>query len=170
MDTVFAGFREILASFGGLLMMLIGDLSVAAKFELDQRLFVLIRKVWYPGAIGKSGPKSMSHLIITCSPSLPIECFLNVFPWMFSEFSYEDANIPAFYTSRTSESTQYYYIFGCAYVPRACFLLLRNCTPRIYWPSLKDLSSCLARCCGSVFNLERASRAIYIYGFELNFK
>ncbi|KAL3524803.1 hypothetical protein ACH5RR_013175 [Cinchona calisaya] len=36
---------EILASFGGLLMMLTGDLSVAAKFELDQRLFILIRKV-----------------------------------------------------------------------------------------------------------------------------
>ncbi|CDP01497.1 unnamed protein product [Coffea canephora] len=36
---------EILASFGGLLMMLRGDLSVASKFELDQRLFILIRKV-----------------------------------------------------------------------------------------------------------------------------
>lgn len=40
-----AGFREILASFGGLLMWLTGDLSVASKFELDQRLFILVRKV-----------------------------------------------------------------------------------------------------------------------------
>ncbi|KAK9111425.1 hypothetical protein Scep_018944 [Stephania cephalantha] len=36
---------EIYASFGGLLMMLRGDPSNAAKFELDQRLFLLIRKV-----------------------------------------------------------------------------------------------------------------------------
>uniref|UniRef100_I1Q4W0 Uncharacterized protein n=1 Tax=Oryza glaberrima TaxID=4538 RepID=I1Q4W0_ORYGL len=36
---------EIYASFGGLLMMLKGDPSSAASFELDQRLFLLIRKV-----------------------------------------------------------------------------------------------------------------------------
>ncbi|XP_006656430.1 DNA-directed RNA polymerases II, IV and V subunit 8B-like [Oryza brachyantha] len=36
---------EIYASFGGLLMMLKGDPSTAANFELDQRLFLLIRKV-----------------------------------------------------------------------------------------------------------------------------
>ncbi|KAK9155521.1 hypothetical protein Sjap_003001 [Stephania japonica] len=36
---------EIYASFGGLLMMLKGDPSNAAKFELDQRLFLLMRKV-----------------------------------------------------------------------------------------------------------------------------
>ncbi|XP_062179051.1 DNA-directed RNA polymerases II, IV and V subunit 8B-like isoform X3 [Phragmites australis] len=36
---------EIYASFGGLLMMLKGDPSNAASFELDQRLFLLIRKV-----------------------------------------------------------------------------------------------------------------------------
>uniref|UniRef100_A0A0E0E5U6 Uncharacterized protein n=1 Tax=Oryza meridionalis TaxID=40149 RepID=A0A0E0E5U6_9ORYZ len=35
---------EIYASFGGLLMMLKGDPSSAASFELDQRLFLLIRK------------------------------------------------------------------------------------------------------------------------------
>ncbi|TVU07766.1 hypothetical protein EJB05_41135 [Eragrostis curvula] len=37
--------REIYASFGGLLMMLKGDPASAANFELDQRLFLLIRKV-----------------------------------------------------------------------------------------------------------------------------
>ncbi|KAJ4751453.1 hypothetical protein LUZ62_085858 [Rhynchospora pubera] len=36
---------EIYASFGGLLMMLKGDPSNASNFELDQRLFLLIRKV-----------------------------------------------------------------------------------------------------------------------------
>ncbi|CAL9129212.1 DNA-directed RNA polymerases I, II, and III [Musa troglodytarum] len=36
---------EIYASFGGLLMMLKGDPSNAAQFELDQRLFLLMRKV-----------------------------------------------------------------------------------------------------------------------------
>ncbi|KAJ1273361.1 hypothetical protein BS78_06G274200 [Paspalum vaginatum] len=36
---------EIYASFGGLLMMLRGDTSCAANFELDQRLFLLIKKV-----------------------------------------------------------------------------------------------------------------------------
>ncbi|KAM7486726.1 hypothetical protein LguiA_002735 [Lonicera macranthoides] len=34
-----------LVSFGGLLMMMKGDPSIAAKFELDQRLFILMRKV-----------------------------------------------------------------------------------------------------------------------------
>ncbi|KAF8687485.1 hypothetical protein HU200_043180 [Digitaria exilis] len=36
---------EIYASFGGLLMLLRCDTSSAASFELDQRLFLLIRKV-----------------------------------------------------------------------------------------------------------------------------
>ncbi|KAJ8460350.1 hypothetical protein OPV22_033276 [Ensete ventricosum] len=36
---------ELYASFGGLLMMLKGDPSNAAQFELDQRLFLLMRKV-----------------------------------------------------------------------------------------------------------------------------
>ncbi|KAL6909397.1 hypothetical protein ACP4OV_001678 [Aristida adscensionis] len=36
---------EIYASFGGLLMMLKGDPSVASSFELDQRLFLLMRKL-----------------------------------------------------------------------------------------------------------------------------
>lgn len=36
---------DMYVSFGGLLMMLKGDPSIAAKFELDQRLFILIRKV-----------------------------------------------------------------------------------------------------------------------------
>jgi len=36
---------EIYASFGGLLMQLRCDSSSAASFELDQRLFLLIRKV-----------------------------------------------------------------------------------------------------------------------------
>ncbi|WOK99385.1 RNA polymerase [Canna indica] len=36
---------EMYASFGGLLMMLKGDPSNAANFELDSRLFLLIRKV-----------------------------------------------------------------------------------------------------------------------------
>ncbi|XP_066364373.1 DNA-directed RNA polymerases II, IV and V subunit 8B-like [Miscanthus floridulus] len=36
---------EIYASFGGLLMLLRGDPSTAASFELDQRLFLLMRKV-----------------------------------------------------------------------------------------------------------------------------
>ncbi|XP_006665034.1 DNA-directed RNA polymerases II, IV and V subunit 8B-like [Oryza brachyantha] len=36
---------EMYASFGGLLMMLKGDPSSAANFELDQRLFLLMRKV-----------------------------------------------------------------------------------------------------------------------------
>ncbi|GAA0143510.1 DNA-directed RNA polymerase [Lithospermum erythrorhizon] len=36
---------DLYVSFGGLLMMLKGDRSVAAKFELDQKLFILIRKV-----------------------------------------------------------------------------------------------------------------------------
>ncbi|WOK99995.1 DNA-directed RNA polymerases II, IV and V subunit 8B [Canna indica] len=36
---------EIYASFGGLLMMLKGDPSNAAHLEMDQRLFLLIRKV-----------------------------------------------------------------------------------------------------------------------------
>jgi DNA-directed RNA polymerases I, II, and III subunit RPABC3 len=38
-------YREIYASFGGLLMMLKVDPSSAANFELDQKLFLLIRKV-----------------------------------------------------------------------------------------------------------------------------
>ncbi|KAK4368325.1 hypothetical protein RND71_012117 [Anisodus tanguticus] len=36
---------DIFVSFGGLLMQLRGDPSIAAKFELDQKLFILIRKV-----------------------------------------------------------------------------------------------------------------------------
>jgi DNA-directed RNA polymerase I, II, and III subunit RPABC3 len=36
---------EMLISFGGLLMQLKGDSSDAKRFELDQRLFLLIRKV-----------------------------------------------------------------------------------------------------------------------------
>ncbi|XP_052207456.1 DNA-directed RNA polymerases II and V subunit 8A-like [Diospyros lotus] len=36
---------EICASFGGLLMLLKADPSDAQKLELDQRLFILIRKV-----------------------------------------------------------------------------------------------------------------------------
>ncbi|CAN6291103.1 unnamed protein product [Urochloa humidicola] len=36
---------EIFASFGGLLMVLRGDPSFAAPFELDKRIFLLIRKV-----------------------------------------------------------------------------------------------------------------------------
>ncbi|KAL4179786.1 hypothetical protein AMTRI_Chr13g121830 [Amborella trichopoda] len=36
---------EIYASFGGLLMLLRGDPSNAVNFELDQRLFLLMRKV-----------------------------------------------------------------------------------------------------------------------------
>ncbi|XP_019156365.1 PREDICTED: DNA-directed RNA polymerases II, IV and V subunit 8B-like [Ipomoea nil] len=36
---------DLYVSFGGLLMQLRGDPSIAAKFELDQRLFILIRKV-----------------------------------------------------------------------------------------------------------------------------
>ncbi|KAA8527263.1 hypothetical protein F0562_034640 [Nyssa sinensis] len=36
---------DMYVSFGGLLMMLKGDPSIAAKFELDQRLFILMRKV-----------------------------------------------------------------------------------------------------------------------------
>ncbi|XP_010268240.1 PREDICTED: DNA-directed RNA polymerases II and V subunit 8A-like [Nelumbo nucifera] len=36
---------EIYASYGGLLMLLKGDPSNAANFELDQRLFLLMRKV-----------------------------------------------------------------------------------------------------------------------------
>ncbi|CAA2997479.1 DNA-directed RNA polymerases II and V subunit 8A-like [Olea europaea subsp. europaea] len=36
---------DMYVSFGGLLMMLKGDPSIAARFELDQRLFILIRKV-----------------------------------------------------------------------------------------------------------------------------
>ncbi|KAG9447283.1 hypothetical protein H6P81_013411 [Aristolochia fimbriata] len=36
---------EIYVSFGGLLMLLKGDPSNAANFELDQRLFLLMRKV-----------------------------------------------------------------------------------------------------------------------------
>jgi DNA-directed RNA polymerase I, II, and III subunit RPABC3 len=36
---------EMYASFGGLLVMLKGDPSSAANFELDQRLFLLMRKV-----------------------------------------------------------------------------------------------------------------------------
>ncbi|XP_021907066.1 DNA-directed RNA polymerases II, IV and V subunit 8B-like [Carica papaya] len=36
---------EIYVSYGGLLMMLKGDPSYVANFELDQRLFLLIRKL-----------------------------------------------------------------------------------------------------------------------------
>lgn len=45
MNCILFHSREIYASFGGLLMMLKGDPSSAASFELDQRLFLLIRKV-----------------------------------------------------------------------------------------------------------------------------
>ncbi|WOK92728.1 RNA polymerase [Canna indica] len=38
---------EMYASFGGLLMMLKGDPSNAANFELDQKIFLLIRKVLF---------------------------------------------------------------------------------------------------------------------------
>ena len=37
--------RVIYVSFGGLLMMLSGDPANTAKLDLDQRLFLLIRKV-----------------------------------------------------------------------------------------------------------------------------
>jgi DNA-directed RNA polymerase I, II, and III subunit RPABC3 len=37
--------REIYASFGGLLMLLKGAPSTADNLELDQRLFLLIRKM-----------------------------------------------------------------------------------------------------------------------------
>jgi len=43
-DFVF-GFREIYVSFGGLQMMLKGDPSHCAGFELEQRLFLLMRKL-----------------------------------------------------------------------------------------------------------------------------
>ncbi|KAK2967257.1 hypothetical protein RJ640_013421, partial [Escallonia rubra] len=36
---------DMYISFGGLLMQLRGDPSIATRFELDQRLFVLMRKV-----------------------------------------------------------------------------------------------------------------------------
>ncbi|KAL6571635.1 DNA-directed RNA polymerases II and V subunit 8A [Orobanche hederae] len=36
---------SMIVSFGGLLMLLKGDASIAAKFELDQKLFILLRKV-----------------------------------------------------------------------------------------------------------------------------
>ncbi|VFQ64869.1 unnamed protein product [Cuscuta campestris] len=36
---------KIIVSFGGLLMELSADSSIAAKFELDQRVFILIRKI-----------------------------------------------------------------------------------------------------------------------------
>ncbi|XP_039781166.1 DNA-directed RNA polymerases II and V subunit 8A-like [Panicum virgatum] len=36
---------EIFGSFGGLLMLLRGEPSIAGSFELDQRIFLLIRKV-----------------------------------------------------------------------------------------------------------------------------
>ncbi|CAH9136595.1 unnamed protein product [Cuscuta epithymum] len=36
---------RLIVSFGGLLMELSADSSIAAKFELDQRLFILIRKI-----------------------------------------------------------------------------------------------------------------------------
>jgi DNA-directed RNA polymerase I, II, and III subunit RPABC3 len=36
---------EVYVSFGGLLMLLKGDPSYVSKFELDQRLFLLIRKL-----------------------------------------------------------------------------------------------------------------------------
>ncbi|KAK1271891.1 hypothetical protein QJS04_geneDACA014114 [Acorus gramineus] len=39
------GLVEIYVSFGGLLMMLRGDPSNATNFELDQKLFLLMRKV-----------------------------------------------------------------------------------------------------------------------------
>jgi DNA-directed RNA polymerase I, II, and III subunit RPABC3 len=45
MRYLFFPFREIYASFGGLLMLLRGDPSTAASFELDQRLFLLMRRV-----------------------------------------------------------------------------------------------------------------------------
>lgn len=37
--------RVIYASYGGLLMMLSGDPANTAKLDLDQRVFLLIRKV-----------------------------------------------------------------------------------------------------------------------------
>ncbi|KAK4344879.1 hypothetical protein RND71_035055 [Anisodus tanguticus] len=42
---------DIFVSFGGLLMQLRGDPSIAAKFELDQKLFILIRKLLSTGNI-----------------------------------------------------------------------------------------------------------------------
>ncbi|RAL54375.1 unnamed protein product [Cuscuta campestris] len=36
---------KIIVSFGGLLMELSADSSIAAKFELDQRVFILMRKI-----------------------------------------------------------------------------------------------------------------------------
>ncbi|CAK9134854.1 unnamed protein product, partial [Ilex paraguariensis] len=35
---------DIYVSYGGLLMMLRGEPSIAAKFDLDQKLFLLMRK------------------------------------------------------------------------------------------------------------------------------
>jgi hypothetical protein len=42
----FFGLREMVITFGGLLMLLKGDPSYVSQFELDQRLFCLIRKLW----------------------------------------------------------------------------------------------------------------------------
>uniref|UniRef100_A0A2P2K6P3 DNA-directed RNA polymerases II and V subunit 8A-like n=1 Tax=Rhizophora mucronata TaxID=61149 RepID=A0A2P2K6P3_RHIMU len=39
------GKAEVYASYGGLLMMLRGDPNYVVRFELDQRLFLLIRKL-----------------------------------------------------------------------------------------------------------------------------
>ncbi|KAI5674020.1 hypothetical protein M9H77_14384 [Catharanthus roseus] len=49
------GKADILASFGGLLMWMKGDRTVAAKFELDQRLFILIRKMLLVSAAKTNG-------------------------------------------------------------------------------------------------------------------
>ncbi|KAJ0093751.1 hypothetical protein Patl1_26630 [Pistacia atlantica] len=38
-------FIEIYVSYGGLLMMLKGDPSYITQFELDQKLFLLMRKL-----------------------------------------------------------------------------------------------------------------------------
>ncbi|PIN00178.1 hypothetical protein CDL12_27322 [Handroanthus impetiginosus] len=48
-DYVMQGKKQVKAdryvSFGGLRMMLKGDPSAASRFELDQKLFILLRKV-----------------------------------------------------------------------------------------------------------------------------
>lgn len=44
LDFIF-GFRDIYVSFGGLQLMLKGDPSHCGGFELDQKLFLLMRKL-----------------------------------------------------------------------------------------------------------------------------
>ncbi|KAK6930502.1 RNA polymerase, Rpb8 [Dillenia turbinata] len=83
--------RDIYVSFGGLLMMLQGDPSNAANFELDQRLILLMRK---------------DILRITLYPPLLVTYMRwDCHTWMAIDLEENFVLLPNIYTGRTASAT-----------------------------------------------------------------